>query len=72
MFAGSTWVEVAVAAAASCEAEDVEVGAVIVTAGVELGASAFAAGELSTVVEPLLPGPLLTVTGVACTSPGDD
>jgi hypothetical protein len=76
MFAGSTCVEVAVAVAESCEADEVGVGAVIVTVGIGLVASAESSGLVSTTVVPPLPssvpGSISTVTPVACGSTGAD
>ena len=74
MFAGSTCIGVAVAVAESCEADEVGVGAVIVTVGVELASSAASSGLVSTPVVPPLPssvpGSISTVTPVACGSTG--
>jgi hypothetical protein len=73
MFAGSTCVEVAVAVAESCEADEVGVGA-IVTVGIGLVSSAVSSGLVSTTVVPPLPssvpGSISTVTPVACGSSG--
>src|SRR6185437_3124017 len=75
MFAGSTCVEVAVAVAESCEADEVGVGAVMTTVGTGF-VSAVSSGFVSTTVVPPLPstvpGSISTVTPVACAFSGLD
>jgi hypothetical protein len=75
MFAGSSCVDVAVAVAESCEADEVGVGAVMVTVGAGLVSTVLSGLVSTTVVPPLpspVPGSISTVTPVACGSCGLD